>query len=490
MTETANFIKAVTVTVTSNPAGPGFIFVDGSAVVTPHNFTWLVGSSHLLTANSMANCGYGCQYTWQSWSDGGAPTHLVVVSTSTTYTVNYQMKYQLTMFIVPGGSGTTTPSSGISWQKAGSQVTLTATPNKLYQFQSWSGSGVGGYTGTVNPSTVTMNGPITEVATFAAIPTSRVTITSTPTAGSGFITVDGTPVSTPTTFTWIVGSTHTITASNGTVPYGYGTRYMWQSWGDGGARSHTVTIGSAAATYTAIFQPQYYLTMTAGAGGTVTPTSGWYVKGASVQIAATPNSSYMLYLWSGSGSGSYTGTANPTTVTMNGPITETATFNTIKLIQITVTSYPTGSGYATVDGVTITTQQTFTWAAGSTHAISANSPMSCGTGCQYVFVSWSDKGAQTHKITAPSYPTTYTATYKQQYYVTIAAIIDGQPCSSCSHGGWYDAGTKLPLTANPAPGYRFTKWVGTGSGSYTGTAQAITITILAPITETAYFAHN
>jgi hypothetical protein len=60
--------------------------------------------------------------------------------------------------------------------------------------------------------------------------------------------------------------------------------------------------------------------------GTVTPSSGWYDSGARVAITAKAKSGYKFKSWKGSGTGSYTGTKNPTTITMNAAITETATF--------------------------------------------------------------------------------------------------------------------------------------------------------------------
>jgi hypothetical protein len=89
--------------------------------------------------------------------------------------------------------------------------------------------------------------------------------------------------------------------------------------------SHTVTP-TTNKTYTATFRTQYYLTMTHGTGGIVRPTSGWRNSGASVPITATAASGYHFTNWSGSGAGSYSGTNNPASITMRGPITETAAF--------------------------------------------------------------------------------------------------------------------------------------------------------------------
>jgi hypothetical protein len=86
---------------------------------------------------------------------------------------------------------------------------------------------------------------------------------------------------------------------------------------------------SGTATVTPIvfkFQHQYYLTMKVSGPGTVTPSSNWYNSGVTVTIKAAPNSAHKFKSWKGSGTGSYTGIKNPTTITMNWAITETATF--------------------------------------------------------------------------------------------------------------------------------------------------------------------
>jgi hypothetical protein len=76
------------------------------------------------------------------------------------------------------------------------------------------------------------------------------------------------------------------------------------------------------------WKTQYYLTLQANAtsDGSVSPSNGWYDSGSKVQISATPSSGHGFKSWTGSGTGSYTGTNNPTTITMNSAITETATF--------------------------------------------------------------------------------------------------------------------------------------------------------------------
>jgi hypothetical protein len=58
-----------------------------------------------------------------------------------------------------------------------------------------------------------------------------------------------------------------------------------------------------------------------------------------------------------------------------------------------------------------TTPFTRTVIVGSTNSVSAVSPQKRGNK-SYTFVSWSDGGAQSHNIVAPTSTATYTATYK------------------------------------------------------------------------------
>src|SRR5258708_22856532 len=84
------------------------------------------------------------------------------------------------------------------------------------------------------------------------------------------ISVDGQSFTAPQTFNWMQGSSHTIAVGsllNGPV----GTHYVWANWSDGGAISHSVTTPGTASTYTANFNTQYLLTLTAAPSGGATP---------------------------------------------------------------------------------------------------------------------------------------------------------------------------------------------------------------------------
>jgi hypothetical protein len=232
---------------------------------------------------------------------------------------------------------------------------------------------------------------------------------------------------------------------------------------------------SAAQTLKFSYSHQYYLTMQVNpSSGETTPSSGFFDNSSVVQISATANAGYAFKNWTGSGAGSFTGTSNPASVTINAAITETAFFSSHSVVSITVTSSITGSGFLSVDGTPIVSPQTYSWTPGTTHTITASSPVSGGTGVQYVWQSWSDGGLQSHTITVPSSSSTLTATFQQQYQLTINATTGGttDPPPG-SH--WYYSGQSVSVTALANSGYAFSNWLLDGGNA--GSASPLTVTM-------------
>jgi uncharacterized repeat protein (TIGR01451 family) len=343
----------------------------------------------------------------------------------------------------------------------------------------------------VNSATVSANEPDTDSSDNSSTEdttisgTVQVTVQTNP-AGLA-LTVDGVSYNTTQTFSWDAGSSHTI-ATTSPQSGGTGVQYVWTRWSDNGAISHTVVASTTIKTYTATFRTQYYLTMTHGAGGTVSPTSGWRNGGAIVSISATPTNntrvSYSFSGWTGSGTGSYSGTNNPASITMNGPITENAAFIQNN-VQVTVQTNPAGRTF-TVDGTSYAAAQTFSWVPGSSHTIATTSPQSGGTGVRSVWSSWTGGGTISHMV-APTTNKTYTASFTTQYYLTMSHGTGGtvSPAS-----GWKNSGVTVSITATPSTGYSFSTWTGTGTGSFSGTTNPASITMGGPIAETATFSHN
>jgi hypothetical protein len=143
--------------------------------------------------------------------------------------------------------------------------------------------------------------------------------------GSSFL-VDGTTYSSTQTLNWPSGSSHTIAVVS-PQSGGTGTQYVWSSWSDGGAVSHTIAPASAS-TYTATLNTQYLLSATVSPAGsgtiTAVPSSstGYYDSGTPVQLTAAPGAGSTFLNWSGD----LNGTANPQTLTMSAPHTTVANF--------------------------------------------------------------------------------------------------------------------------------------------------------------------
>jgi hypothetical protein len=162
------------------------------------------------------------------------------------------------------------------------------------------------------------------------------------------INVDGNNYAAPHVFQWAAGSSHAVNlaaAQSG----GTGTQYQFSNWSDGGAGSHTITVPlpqnptdvtpSSPPAWIAYFATQYYLTTGAGAGGSISPPSGWYNSGTLVPVTATPNTGYQFTGFSGS----LTGTPASQGVFMIGSQSVSASFAAAPAPVVTTTSLPAAS---------------------------------------------------------------------------------------------------------------------------------------------------
>jgi hypothetical protein len=295
------------------------------------------------------------------------------------------------------------------------------------------------------------------------------------------ITVDDSTYAAPQTFTWDRGSVHSISVPS-PQPGASGIQYVYSNWSDGGTQSHAIATPSTDSTFTAALSIQYYLTMTASPNGSVAPASGWHDAGAQLQIQATPVTGYVFDAWTGVGNGSYTGSSNPATITMNGPISQLAQFKTAPNVTITIATFPNGRQII-VDGTTWIASRQFVWQVGSAHTIGVPSPQDGDPGVRYVYVGWSDRGLQTHTIVTAPINSSYNASFATRYYLTTVA--NGGSISPSA--GWWNAGQSLQIRATAEQGSEFVAWSGTGNGSYTGPDNPTFIAMYGPVAQTAQF---
>jgi hypothetical protein len=129
--------------------------------------------------------------------------------------------------------------------------------------------------------------------------------------------------------------------------------------------------------------------------------------------------SHTMQTWNGVASGAFAAPDHEYPSYLELKLTATdaagvAVTTTVRLdprtVQLSFASSPSGLQLA-VNGAASTTPFTRPVIVGSNNSVSATSPQIL-SGTTWEFTSWSDGGAQTHNITAPATPTTYTANYR------------------------------------------------------------------------------
>ncbi|MGQ0723094.1 MAG: InlB B-repeat-containing protein [Candidatus Eiseniibacteriota bacterium] len=537
VTQTAKFVRLYTLTMSSPSGGP--------VVPYPGTYSYIAGWWVTIYASD------GPHHTFSSWIGSGTGSYTgpnrratLVMNGDMAQTAIFTTKsYELSM--VAGAGGSVTPASGSYLY--GSAVTIEAFPDPGNAFKSWSGAGAGAYAGTSNPVTITIGGPITQTANFApaytltmaadpggtVAPTpgthtfasgNTVMIQAFPDSGYAFMGWTGTGSGSQTTWnnpttltisgdisetahfalrelvplTMIAGPGGSVTPSSGSYYVGtvltiFATPslgWVFSDWVGSGIGSYTGTAagqailiqGPITQTASFVFPPTWPVTMSAGVGGTAAPASGQYPNGGTLQILATPNPGYVFKTWGGSGPGSYSGSSNPATITVNGPITEGAQFT--QAVPITIATSPAGKRIG-VDGVDHVSPQVFEWLGSTLHTVNVDSLTVAAPGDRDRFTQWSDGiGTAARTIFVPATAQTYTAAYLHEYFLDFQDPPEG---TSQPGDGWQAAGDSVAITAAPGPGFAFVQWTGTGSGSYTGTANPATVTMNGPITQTPSF---
>jgi M6 family metalloprotease-like protein len=133
------------------------------------------------------------------------------------------------------------------------------------------------------------------------------------------------------------GSTHTISVADTQFTNSNRTRHAFGSWSDGGARTHTISGSTSDTTITVTLNRAFKLIATAGTSGSISSNPGsldltngvFRDEGASVELTATANPTFVFNGWTGD-----TITSNATVIVpMGRPYTLAATF----VGQLTIT---------------------------------------------------------------------------------------------------------------------------------------------------------
>jgi hypothetical protein len=285
------------------------------------------------------------------------------------------------------------------------------------------------------------NTAIAQVGSFGAPPAPYSAMffeSGIPTGTSWGVIVGGTRYTSTTTSVTVSGLTGTVTYTYDATVSGsaIGTQYACNTGCSG-------SVSPSATTATSTYKTQYLLTMqvSPSGSGTTSPAIGthWYDSELLVTISATANAGYAFSSWSGAGTGSYSGVANPASVTMNSPITETANFVTAPF-DFSVSVDP-ASG-SVVQGGTQTATVTVTLLSGSTQPVTLSTalPVPPPTGISVVLSTVTGNPTFTSTLTMSTTTSIPTGTY------TITVTGTG--------GGLTRSGTyKLTVTSAPPPDF-------------------------------------
>jgi hypothetical protein len=307
----------------------------GTITITPSQSAYHYGDVVTITATSASG------YSFASWGGGVAgsanPT-MVTVAGNTTVSANFvRNSYSVTVNQSTGGVVTITPADPPYY--SGDMVQVIATANVGYGFSSWGGD----LTGSAYSQTVTVTGNIIVSALFTPI---AYTVTLSPVTG-GTITV------TPSKTSYVYGESVTATA---TADSGY----VFTSWGVdlvGSTTPQEFTI-SRNMSISASFEPVYTITLTQGAGGSisVSPVKGTYSSGEIVMATAAADGGYVFFSWGGD----LTGSTNPQTFSITKNMSITATFSPVYTITLnqstggTISASPSKSTFIGGEIVSVT----------------------------------------------------------------------------------------------------------------------------------------
>ena len=314
------------------------------------DFYFAPGSSHVIGGVSPQRDNTSKLWVFNNWSNGLAPNAIFKpdanVSVPITLTGNFVAGAEASFTTVPGGLKLTVdgtqnwPSYNFAWG-LGSTHTVSApatqfnSKGRQYTFQGWSNSGSASQTLTVDQNAV--NNGLRMSASYSVL--SRVVVQSSP--ANVTIQVDGTNCQTPCTIDRQTGTQVHVTAPT-RLALGPGSRLDFNSWSDGGAADHMITVNQDYTNLVLSYTTSYQLTAVSNPANAISfqfsPSSPdlFYPQNTQVNVTAVANSGFKFLRWSGALSGTYPGGV----VTMSVPESVIAQANTVPYIA------PAGVGNA------------------------------------------------------------------------------------------------------------------------------------------------
>jgi M6 family metalloprotease-like protein len=486
---TADFDEACyTLTTGANPVEGGSVEVSPEPDCSNGTqYTW--GAIVTLTANP--NSGYNFA-SWGGDASGTENPTTVTMEADRSVAANFnqiQACYTLTTGSNPvaGGNVDASPAPNCNGTQytSGTIVTLTAIPNPGYNFTSWSGDA----SGATSPTTVTMSADRSVTADFSQSQDCYTLITEINIFGGGAVNASPAPNCSTSPTKYATGTQVTLTA----VP---SAGFAFGNWsGDAsGTDNPTTVVITVDKTVTANFEANCFMLFASpnpAEGGSIEASPapncaaipGKYARDTIVTLTATANAGYNFLAWSGDASG----TANPTTVTINADKFVTADFSQT-CYTLTVDSNPLMGGSVNANPAPDCAGNPTKYAMDTVVTLTAS------PGAGYGFSNWSgDVSGITNPATVTmSADKSVTANFVQTCFsLTVGAnpvsggSIGANPSPNCPGDATkYSTGTTVTLTATANSGYSFSSWSGDASGADNPT----TVTMSANRTVTANFA--
>jgi len=449
----------VAVTIITSVLDGTEITVDGETHRAPYSTYWEIDSQHQIFAPSPQTFG-SKRYIFQSWSDGGAQSHSVSVTQSTTFTARYKTQYYLTVqsnYGNPQGNG---------WYNAGTtanfsiETSITHGTSTKYIFDSWTGTGAGSYSGQIRQASVVMNNPVIETANWST---------------QYYVDIIS-PHGNPFGAGWYSPGAVVNFGVDSTIVNRSNAHYHFLSWTGTGSGSYTGTNAKSTITISEPITEQSnwdaeYLVVTGSEpeGILQVPGAGWYDQGQQFTTITAPDSlvlSQVNYAFKGWKVNNKIVPGNPLIISINEPKTIIADYSSD--ITVVVTTNVGQGTKVIVDGEEQDAPFTAEWVAASKHSIGVVAVQNGAPGTKYIFRQWSHGGNQTQEV-SPTTNSTYIAELETQFFLEVTDNPNG--VANPAGRGWYSAMKIVELDnviqnkLNGQYSYRFIKWQVDGADS-------------------------
>lgn len=416
------------------------IQIDGIEKKLPFDTTWVYGSTHSIGTSSPQYKTTDNRFTFTSWSDGGDTLHSVVSRSDTTFTLNMNEEYLLT---VNSSYGTT---QGRGWYTKAASATVLVdslaqeTDSTRYIFNKWNGVGNSSYTGTQRIVNIMMNSPVIETAEWKL---------------QYHLKIDA-PYGNPVGAGWHVQGDTVVIGIDSLFSLANGTRYRFDSWQGNGAGSYSGNKRNARIVLLApileqpVWQTEHYLWIKSNPVGMINfKRSGWYAKH---QAATTDTAQQFVNLpeiichfqrWSVDGQAA---AGNPIEILMDTSHTAEALYQ-IDSVLVTITTNIGKGASIFVDRDKYAAPYSRFWSYQSAHLVGIDTlQYTPDLKTRYRFDSWSNGGAQQQVVQADTVFNLISLLSTQHFL-----FVDTHPTGliKFSAMGWHDQGMTVTLSRVP-----------------------------------------